>query len=239
MAFLFPKLFPPYVGCLPETPNGDIEMALEDAMALVWKAKKLKLTVSYTATALYTFEGEGGTLINTLNGDTKIFLSKDNGSAQPLEKMSDIMCDDIYETIFEDGTNFFGGTFFGDFSFGGNGDEGQVQFENDLFPFGPVSVRTVGGTQVCDFQYGLFLDPRGLNIYPNFMVSTGAPAQEGDGVVYATVPNGAVIMVNGNTYSTDLYFKPDSTFAEFGVVFDSATATGQILVEIESERLAE
>jgi len=44
MAFLFPKLFPPYVGCLPETANGQFEMPLEDAMAFVWKARTIKFT---------------------------------------------------------------------------------------------------------------------------------------------------------------------------------------------------
>ena len=238
MAFLFPKLFPPYIGCLPETANGDIEMPLVDAMALVWKAKKLKFTVSYSATArIIVDEEDVGALVNTLNGDTTIFRATDSGPSayQPIEKMSGIICDDFYETVFEDGTNFFSGTFFGNFSFAGNVDEGELSLET--FGFSPLSVKTVGENKVCDFAYNFFLDPRGRNVYSNFMVRAGSPPSGSN--PFAVVPSGAVLTVNGNTYSTDLYFKPDDTMAGEGVSFDSVTASGQVLVEIESERLPE
>jgi len=238
MAFLFPKLFPPYVGCLPETANGQLETPLEDAMALVWKAKTLKFNVSYSATAQVIVAGENvGTLVNTLNGDTTIFRATDSGSSayQPIEKMSGIICDDFYETVFQDGTNFSSGKFFGNFSFVGIVDEGIVDF--DTFNLGPLSVKTVEENKVCDFAYDLFLDPRGFNIYANFMVRAGSPPSGSN--PFAIVPSGAILTVNGNTYSTDLYFKPDDTMVGEGVSFDSVTATGEISVEIESERLAE
>jgi hypothetical protein len=233
MAFLFPNLFPPYVGCLPQIANGDIEMPLADAMALVWKAKKLQFTVSYSATAHIIVDGEDvGVLTNTLNGYATIFRATDSG---PIQKMSDIICDDSYETVFENGTNFFSGSFFGNFSFAGAGDEGELDFTT--FGFSPLSVKTVGENKVCDFEYNFFLDPRGRNVYSNFMVSAGSSPPGSN--PSAIIPSGAIVTVNGNTHSTALYFKPDDTMAGEGVSFDSVTATGQISVAIQSERLAE
>lgn len=231
-------IFPPYVGCLPNTANGQFEMSLEDVMAFVWKTKKLKFTVSYFATASSNY----GPLVNRLDGDGTFFRTQEllpYNASLPIEKMRGIICEDYYEAVFGKGKNFYPdvdeGEFYSTgFSFNGIGDEGLIELKDLVLR--PLSIKTVGQNTVCDFAYSFFLDPRGRNIYPNFMVRAGSPPPGSNPV--AMVPNGAVIKVNGKTYSTDLYFKPDDTMSG-EVSFNSVTANGQVLIEVESERLAE
>jgi hypothetical protein len=99
-------------------------------------------------------------------------------------------------------------------------------------------VKTVGENKVCDFAYDILLVPGDSSGQDaQFYVSTGGyyPPFRNEG--RAIIPNGAVIKVNGNTYSTDLYFNAYVQSSVF--TFTSVAATGQILIEIESERLAE
>ena len=239
MAFLYPKLFP---DCLPETADGDLEMPLEDAMALVWKARTLKFTISLTVTGLFSDSDGIVSITNTYDTEFIFFPTLDDGSLdpQPLEKMSDIICGS-YTNIFEDGTNFFGGTIIGDYIFIQSGGSlpysGSFRSSFQDFEFGPLSVRTAGEARVCDFRYRVLSNPFGEgNDVPVFYVSTGIPY--GDDHITATIPNGAVIKVNGNTYSTDIYCRSEAP-GPSAPTYDSLTATGQILIEIESERLAE
>ena len=71
-----------------------------------------------------------------------------------------------------------------------------------------------------------------------FVVGTG-DIPDGDSAITATVLNGAVIKVNGNTYSTSLNFRGNVPVSDFEFQFTSATANGQVLIEVESERLTE
>lgn len=247
MAFLFPKLFPPYIGCLPETANGQLEMPLEDAMALVWKAKTLKFTASFSATGV----SEVGVSTNTLNADTNPYICYDLDqpfNPPPLEKMTDIICQQSVRYATPDGTNFFsandrfGGEFRGNYI--GVPDNTSCDWEFSDFNFGPLSVKTVGQNKVCDFACVLFLDPRFVNVeqlFGTFSVTTGGPypPQVQEGGIFTSVPNGVVVMVNGNSYFTDLYFTTRGPEPDITPTFTSLIATGQILIEIESERLAE
>jgi hypothetical protein len=248
MAFLFPKLFPPYVGCLPETANGQFEMPLEDAMAFVWKARTIKFTASFVITSRFILSDfdppETGTLINTLNANTTIFLTEDDEAPnpQPLEKMSDLICRNPY-LVFQETATYVSGNLIGSFvsaADGGGGNSGQETWEFTPFEYsvGPLSVKTAGENKVCDFAYDILLVPGDASGKDaQFYVSTGGyyPPFRNEG--RAIIPNGAVIKINGNTYSTDLYFNADVYSSVF--TFTSVAATGQILIEIESERLAE
>jgi len=247
MSFLFPKLFPPYVGCLPETANGQFEMPLEDAMAFVWKAKTIKFTADFLITARFILSDfdppETGTLINTLNANTTIFFTEDDQAPnpQPLEKMSDLICGNPY-LVFQETATYVSGNLIGSWvsaADGGGGSSGQISYEFTAYEYsvGPLSVKTVGENKVCDFAYGILLNPNDTGQDAQFHVSTGGydPPFRNEG--RAIIPNGAVIKVNGNTYSTDLYFNAVIDSSVFTIT--SVVATGQILIEIESERLAE
>jgi hypothetical protein len=245
MAFLFPKLFPEYIGCLPETANGQFEMPLEDAMAFVWKAKTIKFTADLVITAQcidFNLDPPGvETLTITLNANTIIFATEDDQvpNPQPLEKMSGIMCGGEF-LVFEETATYVGTQLLGSFQYS-DGRQGleTYEFTPNEYSVGPLSVKTVGENKVCDFAYGVLLDPGGSDgreTDGSFRISTvGYPS--GNSNVTAMIPNGAVIKINGNTYSTDLYFRG----IEYSDLFDftSAIAIGQILIEIESERFAE
>ena len=240
-------IFPPCIGCLPDTANGQLEMSLKDAMAFVWKARTIKLTVSFSVTSRYIAQANGhtGTIIYTLDGDAIIFSTKDDEAPnpQPLEKMSDIICG-CSDTIMAEGTNFINNRFRGRSTLirdGGSGPRSEgFSYQLDNFSVSPLSIKTVGENTVCDFAYNVVIDPRfeGNSVGAVFVVGTG-DIPDGDSAITATVLNGAVIKVNGNTYSTSLNFRGNVPVSDFEFQFTSATANGQVLIEVESERLTE
>ena len=232
MAFLHASKSGYFPFCLEEATEGEygpgtlrpFEMSLEDAMALYWKYRSLKITGSINGSFSGTLGDVTYTWIWTVTGTGSLIDS-------PQLKMSDLVCNNFYTRIFnllvlgeqplpsdpiaisnlvENGISY-------SFAVAGSVKKpAKQQEEIKIYPFINFTLRWASQSVVGGGVANFFLLPRDL-LFPRTSISDGFQ-----------------IKINGTTYKAPMYFGSYNSF-----ITSVSSASGFLLIEGVDERLAE
>ena len=231
MAFLHASKSGYFPFCLEEATEGEygpgtlypFEMSLEDAMALYWKYRSLKITGSINGNVSGIFEDVTYTWIWTVTGTGSLI---DN----PQLKMSDLVCNNFSTRLFN-----------------------LIVFRKQPLPSDPIAISNLEeiGISYRVEVAGSVKKPANqqeeIKIYPfiNFTSRWESQSEVGGGVAefflqasdpgfesQTSISDGFQIKINGTTYKAPMYLRYDNFIT-------SVSASGFLLIEGVDERLAE